>query len=158
MKGTASKPRKWPVGPRVTALLLFGALGCAAATAVAALPPVSMDATPEEKAAAVASVASDVRSEIGQLPTASRVEDFEASILFSADQSGQPAPIICSAFDQLKMEQSIPDNAKMAMDNVCRAIRNQRGTGAIPGGSGNFGVSGFSSPVISIGGGSNYTQ
>ena len=161
---TKSSPRhgKWRIGLDKAALFAFAALAFTTATTGTAQSntsvPITETATAEEKAAAVASVASQIRAEVGQLPSASKVEDFEAVILFSADQSGQPALIVCSAFDTLKKDKAIPGNAKTAMDNVCRSIQSQRGTGAITGGAGTFGPSGFSSPVISVGGGSNYTQ
>ena len=162
MTKTSPRHGKWRIGLDKTALLAFAALALTtpmAGTAQSSPPaPITDTATAEEKAAAVASVASQIRTEIGQLPTASKIEDFEAVILFSADQSGQPALIVCSAFDTLKKDKTIPGNAKTAMDNVCRSIQSQRGTGAITGGAGTFGPSGFSSPVISVGGGSNYTQ
>lgn len=112
----------------------------------------------EQTAAAVESVASQVKSEIDRLVPTSSVEEFEASILFVVNQSEQPAPVICAAFDRLKMDTAVANNAKSAMDNVCRNIGKQRGTGAIANGSGNFGASGFASPMVSLGGGSGYTQ
>lgn len=110
-----------------------------------------------DAAAATAAIASQVKTEIDRLPPTSAPEEFEASILFVVGQSEQSPTIICAAFDKLKLDSTVPGNAKTAMDNVCRTIRRQRGTGAIPGGnSGSFGPSGFSSPIVTLGGGSGY--
>lgn len=148
------KPRRRSVG-----LAALGGLLLALAPAgMAQQAQEATSLTAEQIAAAVDGVASAVKSEIGRLTPASAVEEFEASILFVVDQSEQPASVVCAAFDKLKKDEAIPNNAKSAMDNVCRTIRTQRGTGAIGNGAGNFGTSGFSSPVISLGGGSGYTQ
>jgi len=109
--------------------------------------------------AIIAAVAAQIRAEIKRLPADSSVETFEASILFVADQAGQPESVICAAFDIVKMEPATPSNAKPAMENVCRQLKTRRGTGAIGNSNGQFAPSGFSAPVISTGGGSsNYTQ
>jgi hypothetical protein len=109
-------------------------------------------------AAAVQTLSGQLRAEINRLPTTSAVEQYEASILFIVDQSGQPEEVICASFDLLNAEAATPANARTAMTNVCRIIKRRRGTGAISNGPGQFGGAGFSSPVISLGGGSaNYT-
>lgn len=138
----------------------------AIALAVAAVPVMGAEGAPgaavqnpADLAAIIAAVAGQVRAEIRRLPPNSSVETFEASILFVADQAGQPEDVICAAFDIVKMEPATPSNAKPAMENVCRQLKNRRGTGAIGNSSSQFAPSGFSAPVISTGGGSsNYTQ
>lgn len=134
--------------------------------AIVAAPVVAADGTkgaaPQSAAdlsAIIAAVAGQVRAEIQRLPATSTVETFEASILFVADQAGQPADVICAAFDIVKMEPATPTNAKPAMESVCRQLKTRRGTGAIGNSNSQFAPSGFSAPVISTGGGSsNYTQ
>lgn len=114
-----------------------------------------------DAAAAAAAIASQVRGEIGRLPTTSSSEEYEASILFVVGQSDQSPTVICAAFDELKLDAAVPGNAKSALDNVCRTIRTQRGTGAVAntgatGTGASFAPTSFSSPVVTLGGGSNY--
>ncbi|HEX7820398.1 MAG TPA: hypothetical protein VF463_07245 [Sphingobium sp.] len=117
-----------------------------------------VEMTPEQIASAISSLAAQIRQEILRLPATSSVEEYEASILFVADQSGQPEVVICSAFDTVKAEAATPDNARVAMDNVCRILKRRRGTGAIPGGQGDFTPPPFAPPGLAPGGGSNYSQ
>ena len=137
------------------------------ALAVAMIPSSGAQSAASEQseadaAAAAAAIAAQVRTEIGRLPTTSTSEEYEASILFVVGQSEQSPTVICAAFDELKLDAAVPGNAKNAMDNVCRTIRTQRGTGAVGStgagaGSGtSFTPSSFSSPVVTLGGGSNY--
>lgn len=132
--------------------------GAASPTLGAAQNDPTAEMSPEQTASAIEALSAQLRSEIGRQVATTSVEQFEASILFVVDQSGQSERIICSAFDLLKAEPNIPANAKAAMTNVCQIIGRRRGTGAISNGSGQFSGANFSSPVISLGGGgTNYT-
>lgn len=137
-------------------VMTVGLIGIAAPV-LGADAPTEMSAA--EIAAAVNQLASQFRAEIQRQPADSSVETFEAAILFIADQSGQPENVVCGASEIVQGEAATPPNAKTALKNVCRQARNRRGTGAIGNSGGQFGSSGFSTPVISTGGGSsNYTD
>lgn len=145
---------RW-AGALAVAIALWGA---GAPTLRAAQSDNGADRSPEQVASAVDALKGQILTEINRQAVTASVEQFEASILFVADQSGQSERIVCSAFDILKADANVPANAKAAMTNVCRIIGRRRGTGAIANGAGQFGNAGFSSPVISLGGGrTNYT-
>lgn len=110
-------------------------------------------------AEAIANLAAQFRAEIARIPKTSAIEEYEAAILFLADQSGQPVNVVCAAMDEVKLDATTPNNARAAMTNVCRSIRNRRGTGAIGNSGPGFGAPSFSAPVVSLGGGSStYSQ
>jgi hypothetical protein len=111
-------------------------------------------------AAQVTMLTGEINAEVKRQPATASVETFEAAILFVVDQSAQPVNVVCSALDNAKMEPGTPNNARIAMDNVCRTIRRRSGTGALGGtGAGaGFGAASFGIPSIAVGGGgSNYT-
>lgn len=145
-------PRK----SRILSGLLLANLMTVSAAVVVNAPAIAQEAS--QFADAVANLAGQIRAEIARLPKDGAVENYEAAILFLADQSGQPVNVVCAAFDEVKQDATAPDNAKQAMNTVCRTLKVRRGTGAI-GNSGSAFVSpSFSAPSINVGGGSGYSQ
>lgn len=137
-----------------------GIAGVGMALALVAAPVIGApgDATESavtDVAAITAKLASDIRVEVSRQPKDATVETFEAGILFIVDQAGQPDNVVCAAFDQVRSEAATPANARAAMNNVCKQLRNRRGTGAIGNSGQQFAPTGFSAPVLSTGGGSS---
>lgn len=97
---------------------------------------------------AIAQLAGQLRAEILRLPATTTVEDYEASLLFLVDQSGQPVNVVCAAIGEVKLEAATPGNAKIAMTNVCRSISRRRGTGAVGNSGLDFQTPPFPAPVV----------
>lgn len=148
----AAMPRK----TRFLSGLLFANIMTVSAAVVVNAPAIAQDAS--QFAEAIANLAGQIRAEIARLPKDGSVENYEAAILFLADQSGQPVNVVCAAFDEVKLDAVTPDNAKQAMNTVCRTLRVRRGTGAIGNSGSPFASPSFSVPSISVGGGSGYSQ
>ncbi len=136
-------------------LVLAGMMAAPVAIATN-MPAIAQEAG--QFADAVSNLAAQIRAEIARLPRDGSVENYEAAILFLADQSGQPVNVICAAFEEVKLDPGTPDNAKQAMNIVCRTLNTRRGTGAIGTGGNNFAPPSFSAPIVSIGGGSGYSR
>ncbi len=136
--------------------LLLAASMTASITLVVNVPATAQDVS--QLADAIASLAAQIRAEIARLPKDDAVENYEAAILFVADQSGQPADVVCAAFEEVKLDPTTPDNAKQAMNTVCRILKVRRGTGAIGNSGSPFASPSFSVPIISVGGGSGYSR
>lgn len=148
----AAMPRK----TRFLLGLLLANIMTVSAAVVANAPAIAQDAS--QFAEAIANLAGQIRAEIARLPKDGSVENYEAAILFLADQSGQPVNVVCAAFDEVKLDTVTPDNARQAMNTVCRTLKVRRGTGAIGNSGSPFASPSFSVPSISVGGGSGYSQ
>ncbi len=142
--------------PKLLQGLVFVGMVAAPVAVVTNMPAIAQEAG--QFADAVASLAAQIRAEIARLPRDGTVENYEAAILFLADQSGQPVNVVCAAFEEVKLDPSTPDNAKQAMNIVCRTLNTRRGTGGIGTGGNGFAPPSFSAPIVSIGGGSGYSQ
>lgn len=109
-------------------------------------------------------LAGSVRPEIARIGSGGSVEDYEASILFVVSQQNYPTDSIRGALTSILGDQNLSTNARTAIRNILLQLarrRFNRGTGAIAGtnGGAGFGSSSFSTPVVTVGGGSsNYTN
>jgi len=103
-------------------------------------------------------LASAINIEVSKLPATASVEDIEAAIVFALSQGDYSAESIGGALDRVAAA-DVSDNEKQAIANVRLALfkkKLNRGTGAIGNGGGDtFGTSGFSAPIVSIGGGTS---
>lgn len=142
--------------PKLVQGLMVASMMAAPAIVATNMTAIAQEAN--QFADAIASLAAQIRAEIARLPRDGSIENYEAAILFLADQSGQPSNVVCAAFEEVKLDPSTPDNAKQAMNIVCRTLNTRRGTGAIGSGGNNFASPSFSAPIVSIGGGSGYSQ
>lgn len=137
-------------------LALTGVVGAIVASPVmAAIGSANAD-TGTNAAALIAAL----RSELGALPPTAAVQDVEASIVYVIGQRRYSAAEIGQALNDLAGAPSISDTLRSAVANVRLALlsrRLRRGTAALSDGGGGFG---FTSPIVSIGGGgsSNYAR
>lgn len=153
LKANGTKEQRMP---KLWQGLLIANLMAAPVAITLNMPAIAQEAS--QFAEAVSNLAAQIRAEIARLPRDGSVENYEAAILFLADQSGQPSNVVCGAFEEVKLDSSTPDNAREAMNIVCRTLRIRRGTGAIGNGGSPFSPPSFSAPVVSVGGGSGYSQ
>lgn len=142
----------------VGTVLLLGAV----AVAQTSSSPAPGGATQAVVAIDPAVLAQSVRGEITRLGGSAAVEDYEAAILFVVSQQNYDGDSIRTALETVLAEPSTPENAKTAIKNILLQLarrRFNRGTGALGnnGGAG-FGASGFSTPVVSVGGGTSGYQ
>ncbi len=109
-------------------------------------------------------LAGSVRPEIARIGSDGSVEDYEASILFVISQQNYATDSIRNALTSVLGDQGLTGNARTAIRNILLQLARRqfnRGTGAIAGSNGGagFGTSGFSTPVVTVGGGSStYTS
>jgi hypothetical protein len=105
-------------------------------------------------------IAATLQSDLSKLATTASVEDMEAAMLFVLSQGEYSLETMEAALDIVGAGPNATPTLKEAIANVRLALRRRfrRGTAAIPGGGGDgLGGSGFSAPVINIGGGgANY--
>ncbi len=104
-------------------------------------------------------VGGSVAAEIASMAPTTTVEDFEAAILFTVSQAACSTDEAVSQLQGVAASPATPRNAVSAIGNIIATLRQglQRGTGAI--GTGGSFASGFSLPIVDIGGGgSNYSQ
>jgi len=105
-------------------------------------------------------IAAAMQLDLSKLAPAASVEDMEAAMLFVLSQGEYSLETMEAALDIVAAGPNVTPTLHKAIENVRIALRRRfrRGTAAIPGGGGDgLGGSGFSAPVINIGGGgANY--
>ena len=107
----------------------------------------------------VGMIAAALQADLSKLAPTASVEDMEASMMFVLGQGEYSLETMEAALDVMEAGPNVTPTLKKAIANVRLALRRKfrRGTAAIPGGAGDGGGSGFSAPVIAIGGGgANY--
>lgn len=147
--------------------LATGILASVSAMAVA-LAGVPAGATPAASAGKsaqqptgdrVTAIATKIRAELAGLKSDASSEDMEAAIVFALGQADDSLDDMNAALDVINAGAS--PALQTAVKNVRLALAKKKlkpGTGAT-GSNGNNNGSGFTSPVVNVGGGtSNYTQ
>lgn len=138
------------------ALVLTGVTGATVASPVMA----SVGSANADVTTNAAALTAALRSELAALPPTAAVQDVEASIVYVIGQRRYGAAEIAQALNDLGGAPSVSDTLRSAVANVRLALlsrRLRRGTAALSDGGGGFG---FTSPIVSIGGGgsSNYAR
>lgn len=109
-----------------------------------------------------AKIASSMQLDLSKLAPTATIEDMEASMFFVLSQGQYSLETMEAALDVVEAGPNVTPTLHKAIENVRLALRRRfrRGTAAIPSGGGDgLGGSGFSAPVINIGGGgANYSN
>jgi hypothetical protein len=152
------------------------AIGIAAAVALGA-PVIALGSTSpgvpaltdaNDPAKAIEALANRIWGEVGALPQTASTEDLEASVMFVLSQEDASGEVINSALSSVSASDQATPNLKQAIANIRLALLKKKklrvGTGAIGTGSGSVGSGGsgirfYSTPIVSVGGGSaNYSS
>lgn len=144
---------------------LFGGGICVALIASATAGALTYDkgtTNSESTTANAATIANAIKRELAALPATATEADMEATIVFALSQGTYSSDVMGAALNMIAGPDASTE-LKQAIANVRIAMLNKKkfGTAALNGGGGGngSGFSGFSSPIVGIGGGSsNYTS